>query len=88
MIDEVLTPDSSRFWDTSSWAPGDESESFDKQFVRNWLLESGWNRETPGPELPPEIISGTASRYEQAFHLITGTTLSEWLVVHDLEATF
>ena len=87
LIDEVLTPDSSRFWDASLWQPGSESASFDKQYVRNWLLASGWNREAPGPELPQEIIEETARRYKQAFHLITGTSLHDWLIEHEMEST-
>jgi phosphoribosylaminoimidazole-succinocarboxamide synthase len=66
LIDEVASPDSSRFWDPECYAPGGSPESFDKQFVRDWLSRSGWNREPPAPELPPDIVSKTAARYEEA----------------------
>ncbi len=79
LIDELLTPDSSRFWDASTWRPGGEPESWDKQYVRNWLIESGWNREAPGPDLPLDVIAGTQSRYLEAFERITGRTLEQWL---------
>ena len=72
LIDEVLTPDSSRFWDAARWTPGTESVSFDKQFVRNWLLGTGWNREAPGPELPDDVIAGTFARYTDAYERLTG----------------
>jgi phosphoribosylaminoimidazole-succinocarboxamide synthase len=72
LIDELLTPDSSRFWDAAEYHPGTEPLSFDKQFVRNWLAESGWNKEPPGPELPPEIVNGTLARYREAFSRLTG----------------
>jgi phosphoribosylaminoimidazole-succinocarboxamide synthase len=79
LIDEVLTPDSSRFWDVELWRPGQESESFDKQYVRNWLLSTDWNRESPGPGLPPDVIAGTIQRYELAFERLTGSRLHDWL---------
>jgi phosphoribosylaminoimidazole-succinocarboxamide synthase len=72
LIDEVLTPDSSRYWQVSSWSPGDEPASFDKQFVRNWLDETGWDKESPPPELPPDVVRGTLDRYVEAFRRITG----------------
>ncbi len=72
LIDEVLTPDSSRFWDEAQWQPGTEPISFDKQFVRNWLDECGWDHESPPPPLPPEVVEGTLSRYLEAFRRITG----------------
>jgi len=72
LIDEVLTPDSSRFWDASLWQPGTEPVSLDKQYVRNWLDGSGWDRDSPPPELPPEVVEGTLSRYREAFEKITG----------------
>ncbi len=75
LIDEVFTPDSSRFWDAATYEPGRDQASFDKQFVRDWLLASGWNREPPGPTLPPEIVTGTIGRYITAFERLTGTTL-------------
>jgi phosphoribosylaminoimidazole-succinocarboxamide synthase len=71
--DEALTPDSSRFWELEGWAPGKSQPSFDKQFVRDWLISSGWDKKSPPPELPEEIIEKTAARYEEAFERITGT---------------
>ncbi len=71
--DEALTPDSSRFWEADGWAPGKSQPSFDKQFVRDWLTASGWDKKSPPPELPNEIIEKTAARYEEAFERITGT---------------
>ena len=70
--DEVLTPDSSRFWEAASWNPGSAPASFDKQFVRDFLTASGWDKKSPPPELPAEIIEKTAARYEEAFFRITG----------------
>jgi len=71
--DEALTPDSSRFWELDGWSPGKSQPSFDKQFLRDWLISSGWDRKSPPPELPQEIIEKTAARYEEAFERITGT---------------
>jgi phosphoribosylaminoimidazole-succinocarboxamide synthase len=71
-IDEALTPDSSRYWEASAWRPGAEPASFDKQFVRNWLDASGWDRESPPPPLPPEVVRGTVERYAEAFRRLTG----------------
>ncbi len=76
--DEVLTPDSSRFWDASTWAPGGSLDSFDKQYVRNWLTrESGWDRsnDNPPPSLPADIVEATRMRYLEAFERLTGTPL-------------
>jgi phosphoribosylaminoimidazole-succinocarboxamide synthase len=72
LIDEVLTPDSSRYWDVERWQPGTEPVSFDKQFVRNWLDESGWDHQSPPPELPREVVLGTRDRYVEAYRRITG----------------
>ena len=72
LIDEVLTPDSSRFWEASAWKPGEEPVSFDKQFVRNWLDASGWDHESAPPELPADVVEGTRQRYAEAFRRITG----------------
>jgi phosphoribosylaminoimidazole-succinocarboxamide synthase len=69
--DEALTPDSSRFWELEGWTPGKSQPSYDKQFVRDWLITSGWDRKSPPPELPTEIIEKTAARYEEAFERIT-----------------
>jgi len=72
LIDEVLTPDSSRYWDAAGWRPGEEPPSFDKQYVRNWLDDSGWDRESAPPELPPAVVAGTVERYLEAFRRLTG----------------
>jgi phosphoribosylaminoimidazole-succinocarboxamide synthase len=72
LIDEVLTPDSSRFWDAEQYAPGSSPASFDKQYVRDFVASSGWNKEPPAPELPAEVIEGTRSRYVRAYELLTG----------------
>jgi phosphoribosylaminoimidazole-succinocarboxamide synthase len=72
LIDEVLTPDSSRYWNAASWTPGEEPASFDKQFVRNWLDASGWDKESPPPVLPDEVVRETRERYIEAFRRITG----------------
>ena len=71
--DEALTPDSSRFWELDGWAPGKSQPSFDKQFVRDWLTSSGWDKKSPPPALPEEIVEKTAARYADAFELITGS---------------
>jgi len=75
LIDELLTPDSSRFWDASQYKIGQSQPSFDKQPVRDWLVASGWNKEPPAPELPTEVIEATTYRYREAYHRLTGTTL-------------
>lgn len=75
VIDEALTPDSSRFWPADQYQPGGPQLSFDKQFVRDWLLASGWNKEPPPPELPLEIIEKTAEKYREAFYRLTGQEL-------------
>ena len=75
VIDEVLTPDSSRFWPADSYQPGRPQPSFDKQFVRDWLISIGWNREPPPPVLPDDVVEGTADRYREAFHRVTGQEL-------------
>jgi phosphoribosylaminoimidazole-succinocarboxamide synthase len=78
LADEVLTPDSSRFWPTAEWQPGRTQPSYDKQIVRNWALspESGWDRASgePPPPLPPEVVERTRSRYVEAYELLTGET--------------
>jgi phosphoribosylaminoimidazole-succinocarboxamide synthase len=72
--DEVLTPDSSRFWPASSWSPGAAQPSFDKQYVRDWLTSSGWDRVSPPPELPDDVVAATRERYVAAYEQLTGTT--------------
>lgn len=73
--DEALTPDSSRFWSADTWKPGGVQPSFDKQYVRDWLLASGWDRKSPPPELPDEVVEKTRERYEAAFTLLTGRNI-------------
>lgn len=77
LIDEALTPDSSRFWDAATWTPGTEPASFDKQYVRNWLLTTDWNREAPAPALPEDVVAGTVERYHEAYRRLTGRALKE-----------
>jgi phosphoribosylaminoimidazole-succinocarboxamide synthase len=72
LADEVLTPDSSRFWPADEWAPGAAQPSYDKQPLRDWLEASGWDKKAPGPELPPEIVAATRGRYVGAYEKITG----------------
>jgi phosphoribosylaminoimidazole-succinocarboxamide synthase len=76
LIDEAFTPDSSRFWDIDTYKVGQPQDSFDKQPVRDWLARSGWNKEPPGPMLPPEVIEQTSQRYRQAFERLTGSKLA------------
>ena len=77
--DEVLTPDSSRFWPASSWAPGHQQPSYDKQYVRDWLTSSGWDRTAPGPELPAEVVERTRVKYVEAYEQLTGSSFDSWL---------
>ncbi len=79
LADEVLTPDSSRFWEAAAWKPGGPQASFDKQFVRDWLEAQPWDKTTPGPALPPDVVSGTRSRYVAAFERITGASFARYL---------
>ena len=72
LIDEVLTPDSSRFWPQATYCPGGAQKSFDKQFIRDWLESSGWNKKAPGPELPADVIKHTSEKYLEVLGLITG----------------
>jgi phosphoribosylaminoimidazole-succinocarboxamide synthase len=72
LIDELLTPDSSRFWDTKLYRVGQSQPSYDKQPVRDWLVQSGWNKEPPAPMLPPEVIEATTKRYREGYHRLTG----------------
>jgi phosphoribosylaminoimidazole-succinocarboxamide synthase len=71
--DEVLTPDSSRFWPATLWSPGAPQPSFDKQYVRDWLTSSGWDRVSPPPELPADVVAATRERYVTAYERLTGT---------------
>jgi phosphoribosylaminoimidazole-succinocarboxamide synthase len=79
LIDEVLTPDSSRFWDAATYLPGRAQASFDKQFVRDWLEAQPWDKTEPGPALPPEVVDGTRSRYIEAYERITGASFERYL---------
>jgi phosphoribosylaminoimidazole-succinocarboxamide synthase len=75
VIDELLTPDASRFWPADGYQPGGPQPSFDKQFVRDWLIAIGWNREPPPPVLPDDVVEGTADKYREAFRRLTGGEL-------------
>lgn len=75
LVDELLTPDSSRFWDAKLYKVGRSQPSYDKQPVRDWLIASGWNREPPAPMLPPEVIKATTRRYRSAYERLTGKRL-------------
>ena len=77
LADEVLTPDSSRFWPAEGYAPGRPQPSFDKQYVRDWLTQSGWNREPPAPELPDDVVGKTSEKYRQAYEILTGGTIED-----------
>ncbi len=71
-MDEALTPDSSRFWPADEYEPGCSPASYDKQYVRDWLEASGWDKEPPAPTLPPDVVEGTLSRYREAYRVLTG----------------
>jgi len=77
--DEALTPDSSRFWPADGYVPGRPQPSFDKQFVRDWCLETGWDKTVPGPELPNGVVAGTRARYVEAFERLTGLEFAAYL---------
>jgi phosphoribosylaminoimidazole-succinocarboxamide synthase len=77
--DEVCTPDSSRFWPAAQYEPGKGQPSFDKQFVRDWASSTGWDRTPPAPAIPDEIVAKTRDKYREAYELITGESLDEWL---------
>ena len=79
LLDEVLTPDSSRFWPADAYAPGGPQSSFDKQPLRDWLEGRGWNKQPPGPELPLDVIADTRGRYVEAFERITGASFDRYL---------
>ena len=76
LIDEMLTPDSSRFWPKSQYHPGQAQPSFDKQFVRDYLEQIGWNKQPPVPSLPEDVVMKTREKYLEAFTLLTGRELS------------
>jgi phosphoribosylaminoimidazole-succinocarboxamide synthase len=77
--DEVLTPDSSRFWPADTYEPGRSQPSFDKQYVRDWASGTGWDKSPPAPEIPADIADGTRARYVEAYEKITGEPFDEWL---------
>jgi phosphoribosylaminoimidazole-succinocarboxamide synthase len=77
--DEVLTPDSSRFWPVDGYEPGRGQPSFDKQFVRDWASASGWDKSPPAPPIPDDVVEGTRARYQEAYERITGEPFSAWL---------
>lgn len=76
LIDEVLTPDSSRFWAADKYEPGHGQPSFDKQYLRDWLTSQPWNKQPPAPELPDEVVDATAAKYREAYRMITGRELN------------
>ena len=75
LIDEALTPDSSRYWDAATYRPGGAPPSYDKQFVRDFLNATGWDHEPPGPELPPDVVRGTSDRYRECYRKLSGRPL-------------
>jgi phosphoribosylaminoimidazole-succinocarboxamide synthase len=79
LVDELLTPDSSRFWDAATYEPGRAQASYDKQFVRDWLEAQAWDKRPPAPELPDEVVAGTRARYVEAFERITGASFDRYL---------
>ena len=72
LIDEVLTPDSSRWWPADEWSPGSPVPSFDKQYLRDWVDSTGWNHEPPAPRIPPDVVAATRARYVEAYERVTG----------------
>ena len=81
--DEVLTPDSSRYWPADSYEPGHGQPSFDKQYVRDWASASGWDKAPPAPEIPDDVVEGTRARYVEAYEKITGEPFASWLARTD-----
>ncbi len=79
LADEVLTPDSSRYWPADTWQPGTNPPSFDKQFVRDFATSTGWDRNPPAPELPEDVVGRTRAKYIEAFQRITGQSFEDWL---------
>ena len=79
LVDEALTPDSSRFWPSDEWQPGGSVPSFDKQFVRDWLDGSGWDHTPPGPDLPDAVVDRTRAKYVEAYERLTGDSFEDWL---------
>jgi phosphoribosylaminoimidazole-succinocarboxamide synthase len=79
LADEVLTPDSSRYWPVDAWQPGATPPSFDKQFVRDYATSTGWDRNPPAPELPDDIVTQTRAKYIEAYERLTGLRFEDWL---------
>jgi phosphoribosylaminoimidazole-succinocarboxamide synthase len=79
VVDELFTPDSSRYWPADEWEPGTNPPSFDKQYVRDYAETVGWDKTYPGPELPDEIVAGTTARYRDAYETITGQSFDEYM---------
>jgi phosphoribosylaminoimidazole-succinocarboxamide synthase len=79
LADEVLTPDSSRFWPADGYQPGQAQPSFDKQYVRDWATTTGWDRTAPAPAIPEDVVEGTRARYLEAYERITGEPFSAWI---------
>ena len=79
LADEVLTPDSSRYWPAEDWAPGQNPPSFDKQFVRDYATSTGWDKTDPGPEIPDDVVARTREKYVEAYERITGRSFDAWL---------
>jgi phosphoribosylaminoimidazole-succinocarboxamide synthase len=77
--DEVLTPDSSRFWPADTYTPGQSQPSFDKQYVRDWASQTGWDKLPPAPEVPGDVVEGTRGRYIEAYERIAGEPFQAWL---------
>ncbi len=84
LIDEVMTSDSSRFWDAADYEPGRSQASFDKQYVRDWLEIQAWDKTPPGPELPADVVAGTRARYVEAFERITGASFERYLAADEI----
>ena len=78
VADEMLTPDSSRFWPEESWAPGSTPPSLDKQSVRDFSSATGWNKQPPAPALPEDVVAATRNRYIDAYEMITGRSFASW----------
>jgi phosphoribosylaminoimidazole-succinocarboxamide synthase len=78
LIDEVLTPDSSRFWPADEYEPGRSQHAYDKQFVRDWLEQSGWDKKEPGPPLPDDVVAQTRERYVTAYERLSGLSFADW----------
>jgi phosphoribosylaminoimidazole-succinocarboxamide synthase len=79
LIDEACTPDSSRFWPADTYEPGRSQHAYDKQYLRDWLDTSGWDRTAPGPELPADVVQHTRERYVQAYEALTGRSFADWM---------